>query len=1080
MKITAFDIQRFGVWETLSIPNVSGGLNVVYGPNEAGKTTLLEFFRTMLYGFGDKRSRYVRPLSLEYGGGAVVLGETLEAADDAGRGGEMVVHGPTGVYHINRAYHAARAGYEETTEVTGRDGVLHGEHLLRILATGIDEATFNNIFAIGLDEIQRLATLGDSEAADILFRLSVGLDRVSLMEVLRDLRQMRHHLIDPLGKPGHIARLLKKRRELLQSGRAAEVALRDYAKLASERSELDRSIAVIETDLTQRQHEVALAETLLRVLPIYDRREALTQQVDGYGDVVEVSEATMKQLAALESVMLEKSRALDAAKSQREKTRQAWAALTLPKAMRRLAPRLEALLDEERRIIGLDEQMSVLRSEIAQLDRQLQEQDASREARRAIGERTVRTASTSPTSTTAAASAAAISPSPASGTSGDHKQLASRLRKSRVRYAKVKGVHAELEDRVRSLETRLTSELQHRAVEDIGEAMTLVGDEVTQLRRRQTVAQRLGEMAQYYREAAATNQHLLASQAVPLWMLGGLGLAVIVGITLVGLAMVGKIDIAFSILGGIAIIGGVATKIVLERSSATKLAQSQRQLRTLLGQMEQAKNEVAAIDQRYTTSGETVEARLARAEQELATLEGLLPVESKRRALLERLTQSRARLKKSKRLLATATERWNEWLKNAGLPIDWNAEQVSDLLNQHHITSELRRERDHRHDMLAQRLDEMRLITDRIDVAAVDLGFQIGNVGSGTSPLDTLNQFRERLAEYRSLLAQRKQLRRDTHLLERRRRKTLAELSTARRKLELLLFPFGVKTPAALRKCYDHYRALGELIARRDAVARELRAGLGDICREAEACDALAPDHRDEITPRLTLLRRAIETLSHQLHEQLQQRGRLDEQLTRLETDTSPMVRQREMAIIEERIRVAIHEWQRVSVAGLLLDEIRQTYERERQPQTLADTSVYLKRFTDNRYVRVWAPLGEETLYVDDADGQTWDVAWLSRGTREQLFISLRLALASSFARHGASLPIILDDVLVNCDTQRAEAAADVLLELAQSGQQVFLLTCHEHICRIFQQRQVSVLVLPTPRASNTRVQVLLPESLKN
>ena len=106
------------------------------------------------------------------------------------------------------------------------------------------------------------------------------------------------------------------------------------------------------------------------------------------------------------------------------------------------------------------------------------------------------------------------------------------------------------------------------------------------------------------------------------------------------------------------------------------------------------------------------------------------------------------------------------------------------------------------------------------------------------------------------------------------------------------------------------------------------------------------------------------------------------------------------------------------------------------------------------------------------------DVGWLSRGTREQLFISLRLALSGSFTRHGSDLPLILDDVMVNFDTTRAKIAAEVLTEIAESGKQVILFTCHEHIGRIFQKLDVPVRILPKFEDPTKTVRVLLPASM--
>ena len=51
-----------------------------------------------------------------------------------------------------------------------------------------------------------------------------------------------------------------------------------------------------------------------------------------------------------------------------------------------------------------------------------------------------------------------------------------------------------------------------------------------------------------------------------------------------------------------------------------------------------------------------------------------------------------------------------------------------------------------------------------------------------------------------------------------------------------------------------------------------------------------------------------------------------------------------------------------------MLEAVRAFYEREHQPPVLREASGYLKRLTKNRYTRVWTPLGEHRLVVDDAD----------------------------------------------------------------------------------------------------------------
>ncbi len=124
-------------------------------------------------------------------------------------------------------------------------------------------------------------------------------------------------------------------------------------------------------------------------------------------------------------------------------------------------------------------------------------------------------------------------------------------------------------------------------------------------------------------------------------------------------------------------------------------------------------------------------------------------------------------------------------------------------------------------------------------------------------------------------------------------------------------------------------------------------------------------------------------------------------ELDALAADSRLAAKHLDLAVLEKRIEDALHRWQVLAATCSVLDSIRAAYEKDRQPETLQEASGYLDRLTQGRYRRVWTPLGEHVLRVDDAEGRPLPVEALSRGTREQLFLSLRLALASSYARRG-------------------------------------------------------------------------------
>jgi hypothetical protein len=72
-------------------------------------------------------------------------------------------------------------------------------------------------------------------------------------------------------------------------------------------------------------------------------------------------------------------------------------------------------------------------------------------------------------------------------------------------------------------------------------------------------------------------------------------------------------------------------------------------------------------------------------------------------------------------------------------------------------------------------------------------------------------------------------------------------------------------------------------------------------------------------------------------------------------------------------------------------------------------------------------------------------------------------------------LPLVLDDVLVNFDRERAMHAARTLKTFAELGHQVMMFTCHQHIVDIFHEIEVEVRVMPQHGIPG-RATVLLPE----
>ncbi|HEX6964007.1 MAG TPA: AAA family ATPase, partial [Lacipirellula sp.] len=186
MKITDLEIDGFGVWHNLKLTNLSPRLTSFYGANEAGKTTVMQFVRSVLYGVTPgRRKRYLPPVDGGQPGGALGIAD-----------GELRF----------RASRIADRGPDDVGRVicTASDGATGGDRLLREALADVDEVTYSNVFAVSLDEIQELNMLSGTKAGEWIYRLTSGLDRVSLYDVIQELGANREALLSDRGQSSQI------------------------------------------------------------------------------------------------------------------------------------------------------------------------------------------------------------------------------------------------------------------------------------------------------------------------------------------------------------------------------------------------------------------------------------------------------------------------------------------------------------------------------------------------------------------------------------------------------------------------------------------------------------------------------------------------------------------------------------------------------------------------------------------------------------------------------------------------------------------------------------------------------------
>jgi uncharacterized protein YhaN len=138
----------------------------------------------------------------------------------------------------------------------------------------------------------------------------------------------------------------------------------------------------------------------------------------------------------------------------------------------------------------------------------------------------------------------------------------------------------------------------------------------------------------------------------------------------------------------------------------------------------------------------------------------------------------------------------------------------------------------------------------------------------------------------------------------------------------------------------------------------------------------------------------------------------------------------------------------RTRLAHTLLRAGIEKFRRQQQGPLLARAGALFARLTEGRYEALGVDEDEKgTPFIIGLrpDGTHCPAERLSEGTRDQLYLALRLAAIESYAEKTEPLPFIADDLLVNFDDRRARAALHVLGEMG-ARTQVILFTHHAHI----------------------------------
>lgn len=149
-------------------------------------------------------------------------------------------------------------------------------------------------------------------------------------------------------------------------------------------------------------------------------------------------------------------------------------------------------------------------------------------------------------------------------------------------------------------------------------------------------------------------------------------------------------------------------------------------------------------------------------------------------------------------------------------------------------------------------------------------------------------------------------------------------------------------------------------------------------------------------------------------------------------------------AAAEAEARALARQWVVLKLAGRLLDGALERYRESRADPILAAAGRHFRTLTRDSYEGLSQAYGEHDALVLSAvrsGGDEIRVEGLSDGTRDQLYLALRLAFLEDYASRNEPAPLIVDDIFQTFDDARSAAGLNALSGL--DGLQTILFT-HE------------------------------------
>ena len=412
------------------------------------------------------------------------------------------------------------------------------------------------------------------------------------------------------------------------------------------------------------------------------------------------------------------------------------------------------------------------------------------------------------------------------------------------------------------------------------------------------------------------------------------------------------------------------------------------------------------------------------------------------RTQTDRKSQAEQAVAKLEAQIGEWTQKWRAALSEAGLKPNLSIESVSVILDVMNNLDGVKIQID----SLSHRIKTMKEDRDSFMEVVNTLAFLVSG-GSKTDPIETCRQIEANLEAAKAAESEMKGLQAQLKIRLASRDQAQQKHHQSKAVLDTLCTQAGCINPEDLaeieRRSAEKQQALSDR-EKLETRVREDGAGLDVEALFAE-CEGVVGD---QISGEISVLRADGDETETRTEQLMSNRATLNAEFDGLVAQNQAADSMQEAANVEAEISEVVEAYVSLTVQETLLRQAIDLYRDRNQGPILKRAKDLFAELTDGVYTGLRADSdekGEPILIAEHRTRGSLDVVALSDGTVDPLYLALRLAVVQEHNASREPLPFVADDLLLNLDDTRAQAALRTLAKIAAASQVLFF-THHAHM----------------------------------